>query len=147
MFDQKRFRSCSFTNIHQYHVPVITWFIFYFIKSIRPLLTKTSGLFIRTDPNWPKMGSNQSASADGNPFGVMFAIFELVGPYTFIRLDHPLWLRKKIVPKSSNSGTKSFWNSNFGLAEWNGMNLNKLGNDYFKTCELGPLVRLTFSDL
>ena len=59
MFDQKRFRSCSFTNIHQYHVPVITWFIFYFIKSIRPLLTKARSIY----QNWPKltkMGSNKN---------------------------------------------------------------------------------------
>ena len=157
MFDQKRFRSCSFTNIHQYHVPVITWFIFYFIKSIRPLLTKARSIY----QNWPKltkMGSNQNWiewkgikwtfwTNECIAFGLTPTF---VGSSTFIRSHHPLFFKKSnknFVQKCFSSGTKSLWNSNFGLAEWIGMNLNKLGNDYFKTCELGPLVRLTFSDL
>jgi len=121
MFDQKRFRSCSFTNIHQYHVPVITWFIFYFIKFIRPLLTKTRSIY----QNWPKLTQNMFKSKsnrvegynlyrikwtfwtnecrrcfklDGQKGLIAFGVTPtFVGPSTFIRSHHPLLFKSYFV--------------------------------------------------
>lgn len=93
---------------------------------------------IQIDPKWVQ--TRNWAVQSLNPFDRLLSFTQ--HPFSHFKNSN-----KDFGPKYSSSGTSSLWNSNFGSTERNGMNLNKLGNDDFKTCELGPLLRLTFSDL